>query len=315
MALNSTSIGWINGDKPLSPIQKIAYYALNWLNNVLPSVSSESSVAIKNFRCPRLRDRWHSLETKSSPSRKLSDLFWQELPWQKIGEELGAIHILDVGCGAGGYGAKLEKWSFGKISSYTGVDIAYHKNWPKLEEQNLNFKFRKLQVEDISNHIPAGTNFFMSQSAIEHFPQDLLFFQALRQNIIAYQKPVIQVHLFPSAACLRAYRLHGVRQYTPRTVGKITSLFRAFSYSTLFRLGGQRCNSLHYQFISKPLLIQNGVDWRESKTEEYEKEAFKAIERDMQNPSGAPSFYALVIHSYWRQKIIEQDAWPSQKLN
>ncbi len=47
----------------------------------------------------------------------------------------------------------------------------------------------------------------------------------LRDFAAAINRPSILVHLMPSAACLRLYRHHGLRQYTPRTISKITRLF------------------------------------------------------------------------------------------
>ena len=72
----------------------------------------------------------------------------------------------------------------------------------------------------------------------------------------------------------------------------------------LFNLGGKFCNYLYYTFITKPIILQNIGDLRDKKTYEYDKLLFKAIEKDMKYPQKSPSFYALVIHSNWRNKIF-----------
>jgi len=56
---------------------------------------------------------------------------------------------------------------------------------------------------------------------------------------------VYQIHLFPSKICLKLYPFHGVRQYTPRNISKITRLFSDFSEVELFELGGENANKVH----------------------------------------------------------------------
>jgi hypothetical protein len=114
---------------------------------------------------------------------------------------------------------------------------------------------------------------------------------------------VIQIHLFPSSAQLKLGLFHGIRQYTLRTISKITRIFNDFSYSVLFGLGGNECNSLHWNFITKPRLARIG-DLRETKTNEYNKRLINAIRNDMNKHQKYPTFYALVIHSNWKEKIF-----------
>jgi hypothetical protein len=83
----------------------------------------------------------------------------------------------------------------------------------------------------------------------------ITYFLHVRDHIRRCQTPVIQIHLIPSGACLRLYRLHGTRQYTPRNISKITRLFGGRSYKILISLGGDACNRLHHEFI-----IRSGKD-------------------------------------------------------
>lgn len=302
MASKTTSIHNLNADKGLNKFQKVLYLLLNWANNLLPDTNVDDRLVIRDFRCEDLRKHWTRLYVTSSPSRKLSDLFWMELPWSRIREELNEINVLDSGCGSGNYGWRLVNWSNNNIASYAGIDVYKNDNWTKLKKYP-NFAFYQCKTSDILHYTPYGTNFFMSQSAIEHFDQDLLYFKQIRDYILSYQRSVIQVHLFPSSSCLRLYRFHGVRQYTPRTVSIITRLFKNFSYAVLFRLGGKECNRLHYEFITKPL-AQGIGDLRDLKTQEYDKRLLMAVEQDMSRPQKFPSFYALVIHSNWRIELF-----------
>lgn len=293
----------INADKGVSAPLKLAYLFLNFLDNNLFPNASDKDLIIKEF-APNISDAdWKNLSYSSSPSRRLSELFWLKLPWEAIKRELGEICVLDVGCGSGNHGARLQIYSGNRITSYKGVDIKYSANWDLLSEKYKNFRFEQVDSKDILKAIPDETNLITSQSAIEHFEEDLTFFAQVREFIKSSKKDVIQIHLFPSSACLKLYLWHGIRQYTPRTVSKITRLFRDFSYSVLFKLGGENCNKLHFKFITKPYLLKR-EDLRNIKTEEYENKLFEAIKKDSQKTQKTSSFFALVIHSNWKERIF-----------
>lgn len=301
--MKSTSIHNLNGDKKLLLPLRYLWLGVNWLNNNLFPNARDNSLNIQDF-VPDVSDTyWSQTHIKSSPSRKLSDLFWLQLPWEKILRELEHINILDTGCGSGNYGVNLQSYTNGNIASYTGIDMFQHNNWNTLVEKYSNFSFQKLESGDILEHIPDKTNLFISQSAIEHFEHDLLYFKQICEFAQRTSKNMIQIHLFPSGACLKLYSHHGVRQYTPRTVSYITHLFQGFSYSTLYKLGGIECNKLHWEYITRPIHEKIG-DLREARTEEYNERLRLAIKADNKKPHLDPSFYALVIHSNWSKVIF-----------
>lgn len=302
--MNSTSIHSMNSDKGLSRPQMVLWLLVNWLNNNLFPNARTQGLTIRDFLADISEKNWDQTDTKSSPSRKLSDLFWLQLPWKSIKSELGQINIMDTGCGSGNYGVKLQVYSENNLTSYMGLDVSQHDNWSVVTNTYRNFRFRKADSADISAYIPDEANFFISQSAIEHFEQDLLYFEQIRKFARNTSKSIIQVHLFPSSACLKLFLLHGVRQYTPRTVSKVAHLFREFSYSTLYRLGGRECNRLHWNYITKPLFLQKIGDLRETQTQEYDRRLHLAIAADNNQPHRDPSFYALVIHSNWKEKLF-----------
>jgi hypothetical protein len=300
----ATSIHGLNADKGFSNrLQAATYLLLNWVNNLFPYMNVDSGLVIRDFVCDELRERWDRLSVRTSPARRLSDLFWLELPWDEIGDGLGAIRILDTGCGSGVWGPVLVDYSDSRVISYTGLDINRHANWTKVQDRYRGFRFHQImRGEDISSHIPEGTSFFMTQSAIEHFDEDLRFFQQIRDYVLLHETSVMQVHLFPASSCLRLYRFHGVRQYTPRTVSRIARLFSGFSHVTLFRLGGRECSRFHYERITKPILVdKSGQSPRDG---EYERSLLAAVEQDMGRPQRSPVFYALVILSNWRQRPV-----------
>ena len=299
----TTSIHSLNADRGLRRYQRPLYLLLNWANNLFPYTGIDPRLVTRDFTCADPGKHWGETHIKSSPSRKLSDLFWLHLPWEEIHGELGEIHLVDIGCGTGKYGAMASRWAGGKVASYTGIDTNHHEEWASLKAEHPNFRFLTADSKAFAESIPENANFFMSQSAVEHFDEDLSFFRQIRDYTLVENKSVIQVHLIPSKACLRLYGLHGARQYTPRTVSKLTSLFHDFSYAVLFGLGGEECNRLHYEFITRPLTKLRTTDWRDQKTQEYDERLYSAVERDMERRQPEPSFYALVIHSNGKNEL------------
>ncbi|MCR4313850.1 MAG: hypothetical protein NUV84_01225 [Candidatus Uhrbacteria bacterium] len=238
----------------------------------------------------------------ASPSRMLSNLFWRELPWSTIKQELGEFHVVDTGCGSGSYGDYLDTCSNGNVTRYVGLDVSEHPSWGTSTSPNR--AFHRFNGRSIAPHIPPQTNVFMSQSAIEHFPNDRRYFEDVQHFIQSPARPILQVHLFPSAACMRLYGRHGYRQYTPRTVSRITRMFPD-AQCHLFGLGGPACNRVHDQYITQPLHKER-LDYRRTKPEAYCDALTEAIKKDVSNPSAMndPSFWALVVCSNWKQPFV-----------
>ena len=308
MSSASTSLHRINADRKLNTLSKVLYLTLNWLNNQLPYTAVDPAMAIEDFRCDISEAQWQTLGQTSSPSRKLSDLFWQALPWVSINKELGPIQFVDCGCGGGNYGPKLLNWCKSGNAQYLGIDATFSNQWQDLTNLDQRLQFLQVDANTVGKHLPEKANLFISQSAIEHFDDDLVFFSTLKNFILKNKRPTVQIHLFPSAACLLLYLLHGVRQYTPRTISQITQLFRPFSYAVLYRLGGKACNRLHYDFITWPLLIKKTVDLRQTRTDEYDQSLRNAIRADMLHPQSSPAFWALVVHSHPTTQLFGKDA-------
>mgnify|MGYP003393643730 CR=1 FL=1 len=301
--MKSSSIHNLNADRGLNPIQKVLYLFLNWVNNLFPHTNSDSRIEFKKFEPKNLEKEWENTYPDSSAPRKFSDIFWRALPWGEIKKELGEIHIFDTGCGHGNYGARIQDGSGGLISSYTGVDAKRRDNWGVLEEKYSNFHFIESSSNDISSLIPPGTNVFISQSAIEHFDQDLAFFEQLRTFIDKSDRPIIQIHLFPAKATLPLYLFHGLRQYTPRTISKITQLFDSANQFFLFGLGGDKSKKLHWKYFTWPVLITRKYEKPTFDVSVYEKELRQSVESDLNYPSPSPLFWALIIYSHPKGKI------------
>lgn len=180
-------------------INRMFYLYCGWHNH-RPMSDLDSSTTIKQFRTvlPQDEQRFHS-----SPSRILSNLFWQHLPWEHIAKELGELNILDTGCGSGSYGALIDKSSNGQISHYVGLDVYQNESWVN-NQLSGKATFQVFDGRSIAPRIPPETNFFMSQSAIEHFRNDRAYFQEIAKFIHQHpSRTFIQVHLFPSPACMK----------------------------------------------------------------------------------------------------------------
>jgi len=301
----NTSIHGLNADGGIGPIKRRLWLLLNTVNNGL-FPNAKGGLRVKRFAPHLDKASWEGIDPKSSPSRALSDLFWKKLDWSAIVSEAGRLHVFDAGCGNGEYALRLQEFSGGSIERYYGIDSNPRESWAELQKNHDYIALKPHDSGDIVSIIPEDTNLFVTQSAIEHFENDLLFFEQIHSFIRRFSGPIIQIHLFPSAACLKLYLYHGVRQYTPRTVSAITRLFDPETTCTiLYELGGKACNRLHYDYITKPLLIDRNEDWRETKTDTYGRLLMETVESDIADPGGQPSFYALVIHSGYRKKIFE----------
>ncbi len=296
--MKSTSIHTLNADKGLSKANKLVYLFLNWVNNLFPYFQVDERIVFKNFGDLPWQGAWDKTYPSSSPSRKTCDLFWKSIDWAGIQQELGGeIHIFDTGCGHGNYGERIMDGSGGRISSYTGVDAKRRANWSLLEEKYPSFHFIESSSNDVSSLIPPKINLFVTQSAIEHFDADLIFFEQIKSFIDKAGHPVMQIHLFPAGATLPLYLFHGLRQYTPRTISKITRLFGQPFKFALYGLGGRASAKLHFKYFTWPVLITRKFEKPTFDVDEYEPLLRKAVDRDASRILKNPLFWALIISS------------------
>jgi SAM-dependent methyltransferase len=301
-----------NGDEPLGPFARVAYLALNRLNNRAPYRRLDPELSIADFDSGDL-ERLDELPGLPSPSRALCDLFWMRLPWAAIAEEVGPLRIVDVGCGSGRYGPSLQRWSEGRIARYVGIDRDAHDGWAALESGHPFTEFRRGDAGAIGSLIPFDTNLIVSQSTLEHLPDDVHVLDEIHAFAHRSARPLLQIHLVPSQACLWTYLWHGYRQYTPRALSARTRRFADCSSRLVVRLGGPASNRLHYRFVTWPLLIRRRGDRRTASPDQYRRELRDALSRDAVGPHRSPAFYALLIHSHARGRVLDAGPWRSQK--
>lgn len=300
----SSSFHKLNSDKPnRSFIFRLSWLVANFLNNRFTGYRIDPRLELATFRYSKeeLNHYWHILP-KSTPSRILCDLFWIKVPWEKLQQELGSLHILDVGCGSGYYLNRLQTYS-GQTFRYTGLDVYRHHDWARLQAQSANINFHLIENNFealVQKEVDQGANLIMSVTAIEHIDDDIAYFQAINRCLSKAKQRVVQIHIFPSAECLYYYLWHSIRQYTPRTVSKLT---RVFDDQYRFRLYALAGHNTHRYFVKAALRYR----MRRYLRLEKERRLKKVLERDhmvtlketlakdANSNSGPALFYALVL--------------------
>ncbi len=292
MSTNSTSLINFSGDKKLNFLQAILWLFGNILNNFFPNINIDKRIKNLKFKFVS-RDLKYLDENKYlSPSRYLCDLFWLNFPFDKIEtKDPLELKICEVGCGTGVYPKLLQKIIGKNKLHYTGIDIKKYPEWENFD--NKNFKFIIDKSDNIKNYLQ-NIDLLFTQSAIEHFEKDLLFFKNISNYVSSTKKPLLQIHLLPSHKCLFNFLNHGFRQYSLRNISKFTKLFDNNSNIYIYKLEGFKANTIHRQFITYPRILKL-KDKRLSKNNEYLRIIKKVLNQKLNNKQ--LTFYALVISS------------------
>ena len=301
----------LSSDKRLPLLKKLYWISMNVINNNFPPkkvINKGSLIKINKLNINPIEINWNLLmppsRYKMSPSRLIGDLFWSELPWELIRNEIGLVNIFDTGCGKGLYALFLNRF-INSINSYVGIDFRKRDNWQKLMNQNPFIKLIENSSSNISEFIDNETNLFITQSAIEHFNYDLEYFHQIKKFIDEKQTNIIQIHLFPSPICLWLYLFHGVRQYNFQSILKIIDIFRSTnSYFRIYPLGGNSGNKFHFFNITIPFLFKK-LNLDSGNGYAYKEKLKNSVLHDLKvGISNNPSFYALVIHSNYSKVIF-----------
>ena len=284
-------------------INNIIFFSLS-----LYHLFTSSFVNIKSYKCTQFKSGGMLTDSSmdiASPSRKLADLFLWNLPWNNIKKELGGkLYLLDIGCGSGTYCQRFRMLSHDNISSYFGLDVMHNKGWEVLTKKYPNSSFGVYDGVNIKEIIPNDINIIISYSTLEHVKHDISLLNSIDEYIRKTNRDIIQIHLFPSLAGIITFGKHGFRQYSQKTIEVLSSIFRDNSYSTLYKLGSAYSILLHILYISLPRLFLRR-DLRDYECFKYPEISRKVLEHDIKKPFVvAPSFYALVIHSNYKNRIF-----------
>jgi SAM-dependent methyltransferase len=301
----SSSGHTINGDRRLSIWNRARWLWVNWLNNTRAASNLDPSLILAAFIAGSNPSDWPKIDPKASPSRRLCDLFWRALPWPRIAAHLGnAVQVLEIGCGTGRYGVLAEECLDGAFAGYLGMDAVRHAEW---DDHRSNPKFEFVCADsDTTYQYLSRANLIITQSALEHFERDLAFFRQLADHAASANRQMLQIHLMPSAACITTFPWHGVRQYTPRTVSRITRMFGAETQRRLYSLGSSACNRVHRRYITYPWLLGKD-DQRARRPADYDRDLREAVRLDDAAPTGGVAcFHALVLQSHLARDIFHE---------
>jgi len=288
----SSSSHTVNADYFMSPSDKLKYLLFNLVNNLSTNIRMQG-IAVEKFNPSKsvVIDYLKTTTEPTSPSRIMSNIFWEQLDWKLIRAKLnGEIRVLEVGCGTGRYGEKLNRSA--SIDSYKGVDIEAREEWRL--NQHDHFFFQRASFEDFIE-FTSRENLIITQSALEHFDQDLQFFESIGNYAKTCDFPLVSIHLFPSPMCLFTFLFHGIRQYNRRSILKLIKSSGMPQIVNLYLLGGFRSNLFHWvQITMRSVIFRKPLTSKHVSS--YVSKMSKVLVRDSKSRSKfSPSFYALIL--------------------
>jgi hypothetical protein len=292
---NATTKYNLTADNGLGVIGKVRWVLNNVLNNYDGDVLNDTRLTFSRYNSNQI-SRWDEVSPFVSPARRLCDFFWKDLNWNELINKLGGdIRAVEIGCGSGIYGDLIYRQIADKLTRYIGIDIYEDKGWSEYKDIP-QFQFKLGNASSLDDDL-RQINFLFTQSALEHFEDDYLFFKQVASFVNQLKTPFVQVHLMPSEQCLTTFPWHGFRQYTLSSISSITRLFNDNTTCELISLGGSHCNSVHKKYITIPQLLTK-KDFRRTKTTEYNEALKNAILADERSsPNQGSAFYALILET------------------
>jgi len=299
-AQSSTPL-FLNGDlRPVNPINKLRYLVYHHYRN-----KRENTVPFeREIPWPtKLADyapALNSMSFEGTPSRILCNVFWSLVDWEAIRQDLGDLAFHDIGCGSGWYSDLIRKYTGFEIK-YHGYDVIENNKWKEFE--NKSTKFSTYDGHSFGSTFSDNPNIFISQSALEHIPNDLGFFRAVSEYS-SDRDCIVQIHMVPGATGLRQWRLHGWRQYNRDMLRRIRDLLGDDMEMTVFCLGGSEIVDLHVKWIHNKHR-RRSIGGNPAQRNIYKAEWLRAME--VCTPAGADeaSFLAIVI-----EKGLSTPLWP-----
>jgi len=296
LSLRSTSWLAIDGDRRLGAVARAGYLAGNALRNALSR--DPAGLALERFPDAHAPTGGVS----PSPSRLFCERHLASMGLAGFAATAGGLRMHEMGCGSGRAG-RLASVAAGAPIRYRGFDVARRAAW---DEPMPGATMAVFDGEDFAGTIAPDDNFFFSQSAAEHIPGDLAYFEAVARACARAPGPTLQVHYLPSAACLRLYLFHGLRQYPAGALGRIAALQAPDAHSVAVALGGPACAAVHWRWITLPM-IRRRPDRRAADPVAYARELAAAIAADAAAPPGKAMFWAFVVRRGFPAHPTQED--------
>lgn len=282
----------MNADTGLRSWRKFAYLGANAARDITPG----SRMPFERFAPEVSHDEWMTLDAEASMGRKWSNLFWWSLPWDEYSRRLGPLHMVDIGCGKGGYGPRFAGWAGSALASYRGMDPSpkNQDRWTAISKEEPRCSFVRAGAEDILNILDERTNLIISQSSLEHIHGDLKLIRDISAWAESTGRPVMQIHIVPAAAALPLYLFHGIRQYPLRSLSTLAQVGDGWDV-LVFALGGRASLALHWRAVTWPHLILRRKDRRLESW--YQEASWNAFQKDCGSHRGPTMFWALMMTS------------------
>jgi SAM-dependent methyltransferase len=281
--------------------KKILSFAVNLIRNI-NLVRLNSSITIVALKEKMLSEESLLARFRStqSPSRNLSNHFWNEIDFEFISKALGGpINVLEIGCGTGRYSEIFkDNYSF---QSYTGIDIASSSEWKVYQSHAVQF-FQDTYLN--TKEYLADKNLVFTQSALEHFENDSLLIKALDEYLKECDYPSIVIHLVPPSSALYSYLWHGLRQYPIRTINRILRKNHSDNYVVI--LGGFYTNRVHRKYITYPSLFKH-KDLRNSLPTQYLSHLVTAVQNDAKKIIARRASSIAIIQVYNSSYKLDND--------
>lgn len=300
----SSSIHTLNADFRLNRTKKILYFIYNYVNNLLNfTLKHKFSIRYLKLESSETLSVKLIKEFQISPARFLSNEFWNKIDLGLLKDALGnTLSCIEFGCGDGVYGKLLQDKD--PSLEYVGVDIKQPLKW--LPGPKSNSLFVQNTYANASELI-YDKNLIITQSALEHCEKDLFLFAEVARIAKIKNKKLIQIHLFPSASCLKTFLWHGIRQYNFRTINKIIKTSDVKEMPILVCLGGPKTNSVHYRAITVNM-VKKDIDKMYITEEGYEFSLAKAIKQDeLKRKPAKASFYGLILQHNLGKKLAFEE--------
>ena len=240
----------IRGDGKVSTIRQLSWMFANVTSNLLDSALTKVSETYREpvFN-PLVVEAASGFARHASPTRLGCDLFWASVPWDEVSKVIGQPRVIDFGCGTASYGDYWNMLLPQGVGEYVGIDISSSTSWSETKP----FPRRFLTGGHVSGARVDGDLYF-SQSALEHFKDDLSFFRDLQRKIAAQKTPSLQIHVVPSIHQVMNTGAHGWRAYSRKTLNTLTQYAPAPAKVYVVGLGGMNTINLYRRNITVPRL-------------------------------------------------------------